>query len=300
MIEKYTSIYTVLDKIRTDIGEEAEYRWSDIKNWVAEFMQKIATQKTMVLANTQLQVTDHRAKIPCNVVRTIAVSYENQRLRYGTDVRNLTGQRTFKLNGTVATTNLQTADSDISYLNDLFIDNLYVRNILSYDESGNLLESQIVDARSHITKMQTSTLLNDYYTIDGEWYKFSFESGLIEVDYLGVYLDEEGFPYIPDSTHLREAMYLYVLYKLVGRGFQHPIFQGLQGVMALKNLYEEEWVRAKASINMPSWDEFRGFIASYVKLIPDIYRDDYYRQNSESRINERTSSRQSYTNIWRR
>lgn len=297
MIEKYTSIYTVLDKIRRDIGVEQEYRWTDIKEWVAELLQKISTKKNMVLANCTVQISDHRAMIPCNVVRTIAVTYKGVRLRYGLDQRHLTSQRKFPIRGNAVNDN-GIIDSDI-FDGDTWINKFYVREQVLYDESGNILEERTVDTTQVILDAVPNSPVSEYYTIDGDWYKFSFESGEAEIDYIGVYLDADGFPLIPDSAYLREAIYYYVAYKLLGTQLMTMDNNTVQKWQLLKSLYEEQWVKAVSAINMPSADELRSFVADYRKLIPDLYRDDYYRQNGESRLNERTSTRQGFPSIYR-
>ena len=295
MIEKYTSIYTVLDKIRRDIGVEAEYRWTDVKEWVAELLQKVSTKKNMVLANCVIPVSNHRARIPCNVVRTIAVTYCGHRLRYGLDQRNLTSQRKFPIRGSY----INGTTTDDIFEGDAWINKFYVREQILYDENGNILEERNVDTTQVILDAVPNSPVTEYYTIDGDWYKFSFETGTVEIDYIGVYLDEEGFPLIPDSTHLREAIYFYVAHKILGTQLLTMDNTTLQKWTLLKTMYEEQWVRAIAAINMPSADELRSFKADYIKLIPDLYRDDYYRQNGESRLNERTSSRQGLPSIYR-
>jgi hypothetical protein len=280
MVEKYTSIYSVLDKIRRDIGEEAEYQWTNIKEWIAEVMQKVNTSTTMTLANTTVLVDNYRASIPCNLVRTIAVTHNDCRLVYG--IRKNTG-------------NESQLGQDANY----WINKFYINTVTKYDEDGNLIESQIIDNRQDLQYLGESNVTTEYYTIDGDYYKFSFETGFAEIDYIGVYTDENGLPFIPDNTSLREAMFLYVLYKMLMRGYSHSIFKGIEGVTIVKQMYEKELQKAVNGITFPSADEMRSFIASYVKLIPNIYQGDYYNQNTESRTNERTSTRQSYTNIWR-
>jgi hypothetical protein len=238
-------------------------------------------------------VDNYRASIPCNLVRTIAVTHNGCRLRYGLDIRNLTKDRVYGIRKN--SDNESTLGQDANY----WVNKFYINTITKYDEDGNLIESQIIDNRQDLQYLGESNVTTEYYTIDGDYYKFSFETGFAEVDYIGVYTDENGLPFIPDNTSLREAMFLYVLYKMLMRGYSHPIFKGIEGVTIVKQMYEKELQKAVSGITFPSADEMRSFISSYVKLIPNIYQGDYYNQNTESRNNERTSTRQSYTNIWR-
>jgi hypothetical protein len=296
MIEKYTSIKTVLAKIQRDAGVVVDYRWDDIKEWCAEVMQGISSSSTLIRDNISTSITNSRLMIPCNVVRTIAITYNGMRLRYGQDERNLTTNRTYPI--------LPTTSQDENFT-DGWISQQYVTITEKFDENGEPISTQVIDntGSNWAYNDVTTNRIMPYYIIDGGWYKFSFESGIVEIDYLRWNVDEDGFPLIPDSYYLREAMLYYVLHKLVATTNTENsvgIWKGMQAYEYLFNKYEYYFNKAKGSLTFPSYDEINGFVASYVKLIPNLYPTDSYSQNLESRINEGNSTRQGYTNIWRR
>ncbi len=292
MVEKYVNIKAVLAKIRNRVGNNTDLEWNILIEWVSEVLQKLSCYSTLVRANTTVVVDNHRAEIPCNVVATIALTYNGTRLRYGMDERNLTANRTYPINGNNTTTN--------DYTNS-WISQQYVTIKDTYDEDGNLITTQTVDNTGQNWKFvdTSGNQVSNYYIIDGGWYKFSLESGNVELDYWTWRVDDEGLPEIPDNTFLHEAMLWYVTMNLVAQGMKIGIFEGLQGHQYCKAEYEKQFMKAKGSMNFPSYDEMVGFTASFTKLVSDFYRADYYGQNSEARINEGNSTRQGYNYLFR-
>jgi len=286
MIERYTSVKTVIFKIITDIGKDANYDISAMKGWIAEVMEKINCEPTLIRGNISLNVSDHTAYIPCPVYRTIAVTHKGCRLRYGADVRNHNSNRRWGISEDTRDSQESTATT--------WTDRLYINRTIKFDEDGNQISTSLVDNRDTgltLQRVQPSTTISEYYYIDGDAYKFSFEEGIVEIDFMTWYLDCDNFPMIPDSAHLRDAMYYYVLQKMVGRGYEHPVFRGGQGFMLLKQLYEEAVLAARVAISFPSSDQIRSFSSEFVKLIPDWNIEDFYRHNAESIYTERSITR---------
>jgi hypothetical protein len=52
------------------------------------------------------------------------------------------------------------------------------------------------------------------YTVNDAWLNFNFEKGTINFAYIGVPVDKEGFPLIPDSISYKEAIEKYIVMKL--------------------------------------------------------------------------------------
>ncbi len=283
MVEKYVSIRAILDKIRTRVGDKVDLPFDITIEWIAEVLQKLGSYSTLVRQNTGITVENHRAEIPCNVVSTIALTYNGIRLRYGLDERNLTAKRSYPIvNNTSSTTN-----------DDYWLSQQYIIVENTYDEDGNLITTQTVDNTgqnwTHLDNAYNE--ISPYYIIDGIWYKFSFEEGYVEVDYYTWLVDEEGLLKIPDNTFLHETMIWYVIMNLVARNNQVGIFEGLQGHQYAMQQYEKQFAKAKGSLNFPSYDQMVGFTASFTKMVKDHYRTDFYSQNSEARIHEGTSTR---------
>lgn len=296
MTEQYVNINNAISKIVRDMGVDAEYRWSDIKEWIGEVIKKVASQYTMVMANSTIQVNNHRGKLPCNLIRTIAVTYSGYRLRYGMDERHITNERMYPISDTYTNLGLIDNDASSSFNTSYWQDRLFVNNYLTYDVDGNLLESSTIDNTTAptVTRLASSPI-TEFYTIDGDILKASFEEGIVEIDYIALYTDSQGYPLIPDNEHLKESLYWYVFMKMVGTGYKHPLFAD-RGSMEAYSFCEAHYKtyieKARASLNFPSSDQVRSIGASYFKLMPNIYSKDVYNTNAESIVYERTATRQ--------
>lgn len=275
MVENYVNVETVIAKVLRDIGEQGNYRYSSIKEWIGEIALKTSFNRTMVRAYAKIPITNHRANMPCNLLRTICLTYKGCVLRYGNDIRHhFTGRDVNKT---------QTED---------LIDNRYFASnydlIYQYDVDGNLV--QTLSNNEWVNNMYPvnpqSNNPDYYYYIEGDYYKFNIEEGEVELDYMALYTDDNGFPLIPDNTYLLEAIQYYVLMKLIGSGFTHPVWSGSNGYMQLKQLFEQEMSKAKGTIYYPSVEEMRSYANAYNKLMPNFHQQDKYRHNVEGISNE--------------
>lgn len=276
MVENFSSVKRVISKIVSDIGEQAQFKWHNIKEWIGEVMMKISSSTIMIRGNACISITDYRALKPCNLVRTIAVTYKGCKLRYGWDIRNHTSARLYGIDITPI------EDSDINKYQASNYDLIY-----KYDSNGKLI--QTLSNNEAVNNMYDVLAINNddyYYYIEGDWYKFNIEEGDVEIDFIGLYTDAEGFPMIPENSYLHEAIYYYVLNKMIGAGFTHPIFKGLQGFITTKQLFEEQFAMAKGTINFPSVEQMTSWHYAYNRLMPAIQAQDYYHHNTESRNQE--------------
>ena len=282
MIEQYVSINTLMSKIVRDIGPDTHLRYSAIKEWVGEMIQKLAVAPILIRKNDKIDVVNHRAEKPCDLYYTICLTYNDCKLRYGADIRNHTTNRTFGIG---------TSEEDLSIPESrIFASNYDL--IYNFDDDGNLTKTNINPSPVNFMYNVSDDIDvgAPYYYIEGDWYKFSFEATTtdkqVEVDYYAYYTDDNNFPMIPDNTYFMEACHYYVLYKMVGSGHTHPIFKGRQGLFDLKQLWEEQFQRARGTINMPHLEQLNQYYNSYVKLFPNIHELDHYRNNIEAMNNE--------------
>lgn len=121
------------------------------------------------------------------------------------------------------------------------------------------------------------------YTIDNCYIKTNFSEGTVTISYLAFYVDEDGFPMIPDDVSYREAIFRYIIMKLYFADY-------LTGKIN-PNIYrdmENEWHRycmqARANANMPDLQQLESIKEMWVRLIPDIrqggafFKDLNYRE----------------------
>lgn len=105
------------------------------------------------------------------------------------------------------------------------------------------------------------------YTINSAFINTNFESGKITMSYLAIPVDSEGFPLIPDNVSYKEAIFWYIVMKLMLGGFTHPNQQVFNYLMA-----EQRWhhycSQARGKANMPNADMIESIKNSWNRLMP--------------------------------
>ena len=113
---------------------------------------------------------------------------------------------------------------------------------------------------------------NEDFVLDDGYIRTSFESDWIMFTYQKVKVDEDGFPKVPDTYEFRQAIYWYIVYKMMEGGMKHPA--GINYLQA-----EERWLKycqqARNDANMPSVSEMERFKDMWVGLLPPKAFDQY-------------------------
>lgn len=97
----------------------------------------------------------------------------------------------------------------------------------------------------------------------------SLKKGTIEVFYLGLATDENGFPLIVNNVRYLDAIINFILYKI-------KFAEGVSGRISAQEVqfYKEQWessrVRAVAYISMPTPDQAISIGKQFQRLIPNI------------------------------
>lgn len=182
-----------------------------IIEWVAEGVELLETTYTLTTKSKVLQICEHTAFLPCGYVETAAVEYLGRRLLKGADITD------YKRRSTVyhSKQNLRTSADSSSWL---------ATNIIKQSENSN----SIVPVYNAMPVMP-----KEYYHIEVNSIVTSFPTGEITLHYYSLPVDEEGYPLIPDIPSYKEAIYWYVLTKLIGAGYKHRVFDF--------NMVEEQW-----------------------------------------------------------
>lgn len=113
------------------------------------------------------------------------------------------------------------------------------------------------------------------YTLNPNYIEPSFKEGCIKVYYLGIEVDCDGYPYILDTAKYREAINWYIMMKLVGRGFKHPVFTDYND---LERRWEKAYPKAQNEAKMLGLDQADNLRRNWVSVIPNLNRSDqFYR-----------------------
>ena len=253
MIHKYTSVNLVIAKLIRDIGaDKIENDFDSIIEWISEVITRTSGYDALVYKTKEVKVESFRAELPCDLWQLIAINCEGSRLHYN--------------NGKMKINPTKAIEQSYNYFPNVAL-------IQREDCDGNI-ESQVFNydwVRSMLPLNVPQIVQTGWYTLNGGWLNFSMEEATVELHYLAPLTDEEGYLMIPDNSNLREAIYFYVLWKMMGRGFKHKILPW----NSVLELYEKYLGRALGAMRYPSQDQIHSITNSWVRLLPKL---DYWKK----------------------
>lgn len=246
MIYKYISIYEILEKLFRDTDYAEDVNWEDCIVWCAEALDKIGAHQQYIrkvtgdLENPCLNVTDFKAKLPCDFHRLEQIAVNGYAARYaGNTFHHI-------LDGCMCTTQ-QNDTVDESLFTDAW------GNTFSNLSGGNV---------AGLRQPYTFDINDNYITLN-------VEEATVCIAYQAMPLDENGFPMIPDNEIYKEAIVAYLTFKLdrklwrVGK-ITDKVFQHS----------EREWLwyvgAALAEGRRPNLDKMEQIKKQFVKLLPSI------------------------------
>jgi len=140
--------------------------------------------------------------------------------------------------------------------------------VLQYGDQSN--HPSLVQEDSEVFK--GANHYEETFILEPGYIKTSFESDWILMTYLGFALDEDNFPMVPDNYSFKQALYWYIVMKLMEGGFDHPAKIGYGDA-------EQRWLKyctqARNQANMPDESKYEKFFESWVTMVPHLnYRNE--------------------------
>ncbi len=264
-----TSVKPVIAKVVRDVGKNTlDPGYVDsILEWIPEAMEELQTTHEMVTKSTPsldcegaYWTVNHAVPLPKGMVYLRAVENEiGTRVRLGSDETDLTHPTTQAQTGHEgpfagrATNFQQDASEIVGGITDTVTDT-------SVPWDG----SDIVE----VDDSQTQA----YYKVQGGCLQTSKESMFVKIHYDCIPVDKEGYPVIVDLHEYREAIYWYVLSKLIAAGFDHKLFKGMQGLTYVQQKFEEYASLALGKIKIPDMDRMARLRDAFsLRLIPPYH-----------------------------
>lgn len=274
-----TSVKPVIAKIIRDVGKNTlDPGYIDsILEWIPEAMEELQTTHEMITKSTPdvdcqgaYHTVNHAKPLPKGMVYLRAVEDQyGRRIRLGADETDLIHQSTQAQTGAQgpfagrATNFQQDASEIVGGLTETVTD-----TVVPWD--GTDIEQ--------IDSAQTSA----YYKIQGGCIQTSEAAMFVKLHYDCVPVDSEGYPVIVDLHEYREAIYWYVLGKLMGAGFEHRLFKGMSGFEYANTKFEEYASLALGKIKLPDMDRMARLRDSFsLRLIPPYHFYDDFSVNAE-------------------
>jgi hypothetical protein len=256
----------------------SEYH-DDILEWVAEGLGMLQVTNTLLLTSTgdidcpdEIEIRNHCAELPCGFQFMEAVEDENGlRLPEGSDKTDYTRPTTLRHRNIV--------DARVSAFNV----NPYQHQTsdgLPTDEPSASFPFLGEDIEPTTEVRQTK----HYYNLSGNHIHTSFEEGFVKLHYWTTPVCKEGFPMIPDNENFKQAMEFHVLRRLLGAGYEHPVFT----YDYVDKQFELYAVRGMNEVSYPSPETMARINRSTVRLIPNYaaYQDFFIGSEQAERLSK--------------
>jgi hypothetical protein len=238
--------------------------------WIGEAIEKIGAYKQFEKKTVDTHFDNYISPLPSDVYRLSQVSYSNDGRNW---VPMVVGSSTFVMPETTEPSG------------DTFVqDSEYVKLVMMlYDITDISLALALLNSNPNIRTVLDTLLQNgnysvkDIYTVknllkyelNNNMLKFNIKDGYLRIVYLGMQVDEDGLPMIPDMDEYREALYRYCTMKLyypkyLNGSMNMGVYQDMQGQWA--------WARnnAYAAAMMPGVDDLEAIKNNWVRLFPEI------------------------------
>jgi hypothetical protein len=290
MVYNTISAKHIVSKVLRDLDyQEDSLRISDMIEWVGEGLKKIGAIKIFDVKITGkedvplLELNNYQCQLPRDLYRLLGVSYSNSStgifvpMRYGTGTYDSRGGSTIISD---STTTVGT-NSEI-YLAMTIYDLTYeeASALLSSDSiKKDLMSTLLADKKYPTIQNQTNSTLDYTYTINNSYIKTNIKTGYLMIAYATIPTDEEGYPLVPDNELFKEALYHYIVYKLLYPKWLSGQVRDRQYESAKRswNFYRKA---AYAEAMMFNADQLESLKNQNLKLYPEINDFDNFFSTS--------------------
>ena len=290
MIYKYTSVRRVIAKVFSDFDlKEGDHRISDMVEWAGEALEKIGAFPQFINKvagkddNPILELSNYQSKLPCDFHKLIQVAYASELGGAYYPMRYATGS--FEYN---SKDNDVPGSEDISVVAEDALVNLAMDLYnLTYVEALNKLNTE-PNIRSLLTSMikqkgislgsESSETTDLIYVIVDNYIKTNVASGYLMMAYQAIPTDIDGYPLVPDDVSFMEALYWYIVMKLL-----YPMWRDGRVRDAVYADAKKSWnyycKQAYGNAMMPNQDQLESFKNSWLRLIPEINEHQSFFSN---------------------
>lgn len=224
----FVSSKAIIAKLQRDLGIQRTDFFIDALEWISEAMDAIGSFAQTESKARITKSNNHRLKLPPGTISVNKLYYTKEKIADGeTPTRE-----------------------DFKY-------------VLPYgDPDGH--PAFVDEDPDHPTTVDR-TEFNESFIISNGYIRTSFDSDWIMISYQGIITDDDGLPLVPDSYEFRQALYWYVVYKLMESGMKHPA--GISYLDA-RNEWKLYCTQARNDANMPTYSEAVRFKDMWVNLLP--------------------------------
>jgi hypothetical protein len=283
MIYNLTSVKRVIAKVFSDFNlQEGEHRISDMIEWSGEALEKIGgfpSLETRVCGKDDLpllEVVNYQTKLPCDFHTMVQVAYSpssygpfySMRYATGSFDSGITPENSNTLADITTNANivmLAMTLYDLTYedaLESINTDPLRRAKLNGILALQNTTNTGSIDSSTYVTSDLT-------YLIKPGYIKTNVPNGFIMLAYQAVPTDHDGYPMIPDNASYIEAIYWYIVTKLL-----YPQWANGQVRDAVYYDARRSWnfycKQAYGNALMPNKDQMESIKNVWLRLVPEI------------------------------
>lgn len=252
MVYKMISCKSIIAKIIADLGlDENKIKISDWVEWIGEAVSKIGSISQKKHKVKVIPIKGYQCKLPCDLEQLDMVAYSDNG-----QIWQLTKKTT---NG------FGLSKKEQEYLS------IYGQSLIIKEDLGKCENINNSDVPALFTQKVSSLQNNNNVEYDTKpgYLLFNTENGFAKISYYAEYTDDEGMPLIPDLASYSEAIYWYVVMKLLyieyftGRKPQHLYYDAKRSW----NFYRQQ---AYAESLMPNTNEIENIKNTWHTLVPEF------------------------------
>jgi len=284
MIYNYLSVHNIISKVLTDLDmQEEHHRIYDMIEWSGEAIKKIGAFGSFVKKvtgygdNPDLVVSNYQAELPPDVFRVIQVFFSDKANGTYYPMRYASGS----LDGAWKD-KIEYPSTGSSYLNSDLIQLAMLLYGLSYEEALEQLNDGTLNRDLLISILggnERGIISFDdkgfdlQYTINDGRINVNQRDGFIRLAYEAIPVDDDGFPMIPDHESYREAIYWYIVMKLlypkwvIGKIRDQVYFEA-------RNSWNYYMKQAYGNAMMPNRDMMESIKNTWNRLVPEMTEHD--------------------------
>tara|TARA_R100001510_G_scaffold56889_1_gene63393 strand:+ start:2599 stop:3597 length:999 start_codon:yes stop_codon:yes gene_type:complete len=299
-IYKTTSSQTVIRKVYRDLRPDSDHWIDDAVEWIGEALEHIGAAASLERKGCTLEVNNHKAVLPADLYYINQVAINETPAGVGSEAQILDLRNQVKLlNDNLKTYNNNLADTVISNEDGTFQSSLTTDDLKNFQNLKKTTDHEIREINARLAVLETSYLdpaaltslaycttnfpeglhcdscvnkrakSKECYYIDTGYIKTSFASGTVCLNYMAIPTDADCYPMVPDDISFKEAMFWYIVKKMILGGFAPKSGVNYQ-------LSEQQWKyycsQARNAAVFPDIDRWESFMNQWVRLIPNLNR----------------------------
>lgn len=237
MIYGYKSSRSVIGKVFRDLNLQDAHWIVDSIEWMGEALEAIGSIAQMVKNSKVAKTSSYKVLMPPN----LAVLEE---VRYGHFTSSMTADSPPKA-------------EDFT-------------QIMAYENNGS--HPSLIP--QYNSKKGVKIGVNEGFFIKGNMIQTTFEEDWVAIIYQSFAIDEDGYPMVPDHYSYDQALYWYIVMKMLEGGMVHPAGNQQINWAVAEDRWQYYCGQARNRSKMPDASKYRSFMRSWVKIIPNYSEVD--------------------------